>query len=88
MRRILAEHYQLIGVDQNVIAACLNHTPIGDTATSYLGGGLAKREMLRIFYQKLQRQHFWYANGMPERRLPEGESLEDLMLPIDDKLRV
>ena len=83
LRRTFAELCQLIGVDQNVIAACLNHTPVGVTATSYLGGGLAKREMLRDVYRRLQRQYAWYHMGMPETRLPDGVGLDELLQPTE-----
>lgn len=72
LRRTFAEHCQLIGFDHHVIGSALNHTPVGVTQRSYLGGGLAKREILRDVYSKLQRQFLFYHDGFEARRLPDG----------------
>lgn len=69
LRRTFAEHCQLTGLDVNVIASALNHSPSGITQNYYLGGGLAKLEMLRDVYAKLQRQYRAYLDDVGDVRL-------------------
>ncbi|MDM7932870.1 integrase family protein [Tabrizicola sp.] len=63
LRRTFAEHAQLAGVDVGAIGIALNHTPIGVTRTSYLGGGLAKKMILTQCLKTVSKQYLAYMEG-------------------------
>ena len=63
LRRTFAEHSSLAGIDLHQIGMALNHTPVGVTTKSYLGGNLAKLSSLRRMYQLYQGQLMSYLMG-------------------------
>ncbi|WP_050927813.1 integrase family protein [Aestuariivita boseongensis] len=72
LRRTVAEHCELAGVDVGSIGTALNHSPTGVTQRHYARGELAKLDTLRGVYEKLQRQYRGYVVDMPDIRYQEG----------------
>lgn len=68
LRRTFAEHSSLAGIDPHQIGMALNHTPVGVTTKSYLGGNLAKLPSLRRMYQLYQSQLMSYLMGKDDNQ--------------------
>ena len=75
LRRTFSEHMNLIGYTPSEVSLASNRSDTSVTVKHYLGGQLAKENLLRRMYADLQRQVFYYWE--------EGGSTDAMIAPVD-----
>jgi len=75
LRRTFSEHMNLIGYTAGEVSLASNRSDNSVTVKHYLGGQLAKENLLRRMYADLQRQVHYYWE--------EGGSAEAMVVPAD-----
>jgi integrase len=82
LRRTFSEHMNLIGYAASDVSLASNRSDNSVTVKHYLGGQLAKENLLRRMYADLQRQvhYYWYERGDAETMVAPKDYIPSILV--------